>query len=41
MVRAVLIDDKEVKQLPFIGSMKMRDGVAAMLASIQQIILNP
>jgi hypothetical protein len=38
MVRAVLVDDEEAKPLPFIGSMKMGDGVGAVLASIRQII---
>jgi Zn-dependent peptidase ImmA (M78 family)/transcriptional regulator with XRE-family HTH domain len=38
MVRAVLVDDEETKPLPFIGSMNMRDGVGAVLASIRQII---
>jgi Zn-dependent peptidase ImmA (M78 family) len=38
MVRAVLADDEEATPLPFVGSMKMGDGVDAVLASIQQII---
>ena len=38
MVRAVLVDDEEAKPLPFVGSMKMDDGVGAVLASIRQII---
>jgi Zn-dependent peptidase ImmA (M78 family)/transcriptional regulator with XRE-family HTH domain len=38
MVRAVLVDDEEAKSLSFVGSMKMGDGVGAVLASIQQII---
>ena len=35
MVRAVLVDDEEAKPLPFVGSMKMGDGVGAVLASIR------
>jgi hypothetical protein len=38
MVRDVLVDEEEAKPLPFIGSMNMRDGVGAVLASIRQII---
>jgi Zn-dependent peptidase ImmA (M78 family)/transcriptional regulator with XRE-family HTH domain len=38
MVRAVLVDDEEAKPLPFVGSMKMSDGVGAVLASIRKII---
>lgn len=37
-VRAVLVDDEEAKPLSFIGSMKMSDGVGAVLASIRQVI---
>jgi len=33
MVRDVLLDDEEAEPLPFIGSMTMRDGVGAVLAS--------
>jgi len=38
MVRDVLLDDEEAEPLPFIGSMTMRDGVGAVLASIRQTI---
>jgi Zn-dependent peptidase ImmA (M78 family) len=37
-VRAVLVDDEEATPLSFIGSMKMSDGVGAVLASIRQTI---
>src|SRR5215468_5016980 len=37
-VRAVLVDDEEAKPLSFIGSMKLSDGVGAVLASIRQVI---
>lgn len=38
MVRDILDDDEDIKPLPFIGSMSMRDGVGAVLASIRQLI---
>ena len=38
MVRSVLVDEEEATPLPFIGSMKMGDGVGAVLASLRQII---
>jgi Zn-dependent peptidase ImmA (M78 family)/transcriptional regulator with XRE-family HTH domain len=38
MVRAVLIDDVDAKPLPYIGSMRMADGVGAVLASIRREI---
>lgn len=38
MVRDVLSDDEETEPLPFIGSMTMKDGVGAVLASIRQVI---
>ena len=38
MVRSVLADEEEAKPLPFVGSMQMRDGVGAVLASIRQTI---
>ena len=37
-VRDILLDDEEAEPLPFIGSMTMRDGVGAVLASIRQTI---
>jgi hypothetical protein len=37
-VRDILLDDEEAEPLPFVGSMTMRDGVGAVLASIRQII---
>lgn len=36
MVRAVLIDEEESEPLPFIGSMRMADGVEAVRASIRR-----
>jgi Zn-dependent peptidase ImmA (M78 family) len=38
MARDVLGDDPDTAPLPFIGSMAMKDGVGAVLASIRQII---
>ena len=37
-VRDILADDDETEPLTFIGSMTMRDGVGAVLASIRQVI---
>jgi Zn-dependent peptidase ImmA (M78 family) len=37
-VRDILLDDEEAEPLPFVGSMTMRDGVGAVLASIRQTI---
>jgi Zn-dependent peptidase ImmA (M78 family)/transcriptional regulator with XRE-family HTH domain len=34
----ILLDDEEAEPLPFVGSMTMRDGVGAVLASIRQTI---
>lgn len=38
MIRAVLEDEDEAKPLPFVGSMKMSDGVPAVLASIRRAL---
>lgn len=38
MVRDILIDEEEAKPLPFIGSMRIADGVDAVLASIRQTL---
>ena len=38
MVRDILGDDEEAQPLQFIGSMSMRDGVGAVLASIRQVV---
>ncbi|NIA16023.1 MAG: ImmA/IrrE family metallo-endopeptidase [Nitrospiraceae bacterium] len=38
MVRAVLEDEEEAVQLPFVASMEMGDGVAAVLASIRETL---
>lgn len=37
-VRDVLADEEETRPLPFVGSMKMSDGVGAVLVSIRQTI---
>lgn len=38
MVRAILEDDEEAQPLPFIGSMKIDDGEAAVVQSIKRVI---
>lgn len=38
MVRAVLEDEDEVENLPFIGSMTISDGISSVVASIQGIL---
>jgi Zn-dependent peptidase ImmA (M78 family) len=38
MVRDILVDDEDTQPLPFIGSMSMRDGVGAVLASIRRAL---
>lgn len=38
MVRAILQDDEDAQPLPFIGSMKMDDGVSAVVQSIKKVI---
>jgi len=37
-VRDVLADEQETKPLPFVGSMRMQDGIAAILASIRRTL---
>lgn len=38
MVRALLEAEDEAHPLPFVGSMAMRDGATAVLASIMQVL---
>lgn len=38
MVRALLEDEEDTKHLPFVGSMRMRQGASAVLSSIREII---
>ena len=38
MVRALLEDEEDTKPLPFVGSMRMRQGVSAVLSSIRETI---
>lgn len=38
MVRSVLEDDEDAEPLPFVGSIRMKDGVGAVLASIRQTL---
>ena len=38
MVRALLEDEEDTKPLPFVGSMRMRQGTSAILSSIREII---
>ena len=38
MVRALLEDEEDTKPLPFVGSMRMRQGASVVLSSIREII---
>ena len=40
MVRALLEDEEETKSLPYVASMRMSDGVAAVVASIRETLQN-
>jgi Zn-dependent peptidase ImmA (M78 family)/transcriptional regulator with XRE-family HTH domain len=40
MVRALLEDEEETKSLPYVASMSMSDGVAAVVASIRETLRN-